>query len=52
LFSQGAKFSTLIIIRKTLHQIRKHAIRAKGVGLVAKIMDDLQQPLLAGSRFQ
>ena len=35
-------------LRQTFHQIGKDAIRAERVGLIAEIVEDLQQALLAG----
>ena len=37
---------------KTFHQIRKYAIGAKSVGMIAEIVEDLEEALLAGGGFQ
>jgi hypothetical protein len=50
-FSIPRLFTTLFSGYNTPHQIRKRAIGAKRVGLVAEVVNDLQQTLLAGGGF-
>ncbi len=47
----AAKFKTDFPLYTTAHQIGKRAIGAEGVGLVAEVVNDLQQTLLAGGGF-
>lgn len=41
-------FKTEFTSHKAAYQIRKHAIDAERVGLIAKVVEDLQEALLAG----